>query len=388
MFLRATASYTDKQAEQTAEKVSDAAVIVNVDNRAPMFPDTETGMRNVEENTGAGNGIGDAVKATDPNSVDMLTYTLGGTDMASFDIDRSDGQLEAKAKLDYEIKNTYMVTVTATDPNGLSDSIDVTIMVTDVDEAPEIIVGGLAITGLSAVSYAENGTGNVATYMAAGPDAASATWSLTGADMGDFMISSTGVLTFSAAPNYEAPADANADNTYMVTVEANDGTNTAMKAVTINVTNMDEDGTVSLSTQQPRGGTAITATLTDADGGVTGTAWQWAKATAMDGTYSNIAGATSDSYTPVEGDANMHLRATASYTDGESSGKTAMAMSENAVAAVAAGDALVGRYDANSDGEIEKTEVLKAINDYLFGEGDEAITKPDVLRLINLYLFS
>ena len=72
--------------------------------------------------------------------------------------------------------------------------------------------------------------GNVATYMAAGPDAASATWSLSGADMGDFMISSTGVLTFSAAPNYEAPADANADNTYMVTVEANDGTNTAMKA--------------------------------------------------------------------------------------------------------------------------------------------------------------
>ena len=93
----------------------------------------------------------------------------------------------------------------------------------------------------------------------------------------------------------------------------------------------------------------------------------------MDGTYSNIAVATSDSYTPVEGDANMHLRATASYTDGEGS-DTAMAVSENAVAAVAAGDALVGRYDANSNGEIEKTEVLKAINDYLFGEGDEAIS--------------
>ena len=27
-----------------------------------------------------------------------------------------------KAKLDYEAKNSYMVTVTATDPHGLSDS--------------------------------------------------------------------------------------------------------------------------------------------------------------------------------------------------------------------------------------------------------------------------
>ena len=56
--------------------------------------------------------------------------------------------------------------------------------------------------------------------------------------------------------------------------------------------------------------------------------------------------------------------------------------------AVTSGDSLVDRYDANHDGTIEKSEVLKAINDYLFGEGDEAISKTDVLRLINIYLFS
>ena len=54
-------------------------------------------------------------------------------------------------------------------------------------------------------------------------------------------------------------------------------------------------------------------------GSVTGTTWQWASSDAMDGTYTNIAGATSDSYTPVEGDANMYLRATAMYTDGHGS---------------------------------------------------------------------
>ena len=55
--------------------------------------------------------------------------------------------------------------------------------------------------------------------------------------------------------------------------------------------------------------------------------------------------------------------------------------------AVAAGDPLIVRYDANGNRMIEKSEVLAAIEDYLFGEGDEAISKSDVLRLIELYLF-
>ena len=49
---------------------------------------------------------------------------------------------------------------------------------------------------------------------------------------------------------------------------------------------------------------------------------------------------------------------------------------------------LVARYDTNNNGTIEKNEVIAAINDYLFGDGDEAISKGDVIRLINLYLFT
>ena len=48
---------------------------------------------------------------------------------------------------------------------------------------------------------------------------------------------------------------------------------------------------------------------------------------------------------------------------------------------------LEDRYDANNNSRIDKNEVLAAINDYLFGEGDAAISKGDVIRLINLYLF-
>ena len=50
-------------------------------------------------------------------------------------------------------------------------------------------------------------------------------------------------------------------------------------------------------------------------------------------------------------------------------------------------DPLIVRYDANNNGTIEKIEVIAAINDYLFGEGDEAISKSDVIKLINFYLF-
>ena len=73
------------------------------------------------------------------------------------------------------------------------------------------------------------------------------------------------------------------------------------------------------------------------------------------------------------------------YTDDHGSGKMAMATSANAVTA---GDPLVARYDANNNGEIEKSEVITAINDYLFPQaGVDPISKAEVIRLINLYLF-
>ena len=102
-------------------------------NVAPEFADSEDGARSVAENTVAGNDIGNPVAASDANG-GALTYALSGTDTASFAIDSGTGQLMTSAALDYETKSTYSVTVTASDSGGLSDSIDVTITVTNVDE--------------------------------------------------------------------------------------------------------------------------------------------------------------------------------------------------------------------------------------------------------------
>jgi len=102
----------------------------------------------VAENTAAGMSIGEPVTATDLDK-DTLIYKLGGDDMAHFDINSATGQLMTKTVLDYEMPrgqamsdtntNDYMVTVTATDPDGEYDSIEVTISVTDVEEDPLLV---------------------------------------------------------------------------------------------------------------------------------------------------------------------------------------------------------------------------------------------------------
>ena len=165
-------------------------------NEAPEFT-TETDTRTVEENTGAGENIGAPIEATDPEG-DTLTYTLGGTDAASFDIVSSSGQLQTKAPLNHEDKDSYTVTVTATDSPNRSDTITVTINVTNVEETPKV-VGHV-------IPYAENGTGPVATYKANDPENDEITWSLGGDDRADFSISTGGELTFITPPDFEAPA--------------------------------------------------------------------------------------------------------------------------------------------------------------------------------------
>ena len=50
------------------------------------------------------------------------------------------------------------------------------------------------------------------------------------------------MLTFVSSPDYENAADDDMDNTYMVTVMADDGTYMAMRDVVVTVTNVD-DGT-------------------------------------------------------------------------------------------------------------------------------------------------
>ena len=103
-------------------------------NTAPEFNDAST-TREVAENTVSGRPVGAVVEADDPDD-DPLTYTLEGADAASFGIDRTTGQLRTSAALDHEAKPSYTLTVKADDERGGTDTIVVTVNVTDVDEPP------------------------------------------------------------------------------------------------------------------------------------------------------------------------------------------------------------------------------------------------------------
>ena len=114
-------------------RVSDSAAV----NTAPAFPNAGEAL-SVPENTASGTDIGSALVATDDDG-DDLTYTLEGTDASSFEIDSATGQLQTKSGVtyDHESKSSYSVVVKADDNNGGTDTVAVTITVSDVDEPPD-----------------------------------------------------------------------------------------------------------------------------------------------------------------------------------------------------------------------------------------------------------
>ena len=109
-------------------------------NRPAEFSDGETTNRSVLHTAESGTNVGRPVSASDPDG-DSLTYTLGGTDAESFDIDSTTGQLRTKAALDVEARSSYSVTVSVTDGKNagggtypaLDDTITVNITVTTVE---------------------------------------------------------------------------------------------------------------------------------------------------------------------------------------------------------------------------------------------------------------
>ena len=205
---------------------------------APVFTEGTTATRSIAENTAARTNIGSPVSATDGNSSDRLAYSLSGTDAASVAIVESTGQLQTKAALDHETQDSYMVTITVSD-GTLTDTINVTITITDVDEnrAPVFTEGATATRRI--VENTAAGT-NIGTPVAA-TDADSDTliYALDGTDANVFsIVRSTGQLQTKLALNYES------EQNYKVTVTATDGKGGSDSiTVAINVTNVVNEGT-------------------------------------------------------------------------------------------------------------------------------------------------
>ena len=283
----------------------------------------------------------------------------------------TEGQLRTKAALDHEATSVHLLTVGVTDgkdangnaDNALDDTDTVTVTVDDVNETP-------SLTGQPSITLPEGAVTFVGNYLADDQDSGdSIAWSLAGTDAGDFAIEN-GILSFRENPDFESPADSGRNSVYNVVVRVSDGKNrdgqtdtridaTLTVSVSVSVSNEEEAGTLTLLSNQPQVDTALNATLTDPDGGLTGISWQWQVRDT--GAWSNIAGATSARYTPVAADEDKRLRVTASYRDGHGSGKTATAELPNAVQTAPA---------ANTPPEFPTTSTTRSVDENTAADRD------------------
>ena len=107
----------------------------------------------------------------------------------------------ARGMLNREMKDTYTVTVTATDSYQESATITVTIKVANTEEPPKV-------SGDATANYPENGRGLVKSYRATDDEddqtRTALKWSLNGTDADEFSLDN-GVLTFKKSPNFEDP---------------------------------------------------------------------------------------------------------------------------------------------------------------------------------------
>ena len=245
--------YEQKNAYAVTVIVSDGtltdtiSVAINVtdvaENSTPVFAEDNT-TRSIPENTPTGISIGEAVTAKDADSDDTLTYTLSGTDAASFDIDSTTGQLKTKVALDYETKNAYSVVITVSDV-AFTATIKVTIIITDVDENHAPAFAGNRTTR-SVKENTDAGVNIGSPVSATDDDEDTLTYTLGGTDATAFsIVSTTGQLKTSA------PLDFETKNAYTVTVTVSDGSRTNSITVTITIIDVDETPPTVDETPQP-----------------------------------------------------------------------------------------------------------------------------------------
>ncbi|SOC00517.1 cadherin domain-containing protein [Rhodobacter sp. JA431] len=219
----------------TATETQEITVSVTDANDAPVMEQWQSNLT-VDEN------IADlalvTAQASDEDG-DTLSYALSGADDTAFTIDAATGAISFKDTPNYEEQASYSFTVTASDGNGGTIDQAVSVSITDINEAP--VFGAWE----SALSVAENTT-NLLLVNATATDEDTGTtlaYALTsGGDADAFTINAeTGAISFKTSPNYEAK------DSYSMTVAVYDGQNTVTRDITVDITDINEAPTLTLS---------------------------------------------------------------------------------------------------------------------------------------------
>ena len=308
--FEATPSFTLTVAVTDAGSLSDTAQItINLTNvnEAPVVNDQSFSLA---ENSAPGAAVG-TVASSDPDSGDTRTYAItAGNTGGTFTIDANTGAITVanNALLNFEATPSFTLTVAVTDAGSLSDTAQITINLTNVNEAPVVNDQSFSLAENSAPGAA------VGTVASSDPDSGDTrTYAITAGNTGGtFTIdANTGAITVAnnALLNFEATPS------FTLTVAVTDaGSLSDTAQITINLTNVNEapvvnDQSFSLAENSAPGAAVGTVASSDPDSGDTRT-------------YAITAGNTGGTFTidantgaiTVANNALLNFEATPSFT--------------------------------------------------------------------------
>ncbi len=223
-------------------------IVGNVLESAPLI--TSPGAISVNENVAPSSAIY-KVSGSDLEGA-ALTYALsGGADKGLFTIDATTGDVRFLSAPDYENPadanrdRIYEIEVAVS--NGVfTTKKTVAITLIDLDEAPAIISS-------TTVSVAENVSPSSTVYKVAGvdPEGRSLAYAISGGPDKDLFAidAGNGNVSFKKAPDFEARADADANNIYQIEVQASDGALVTKQLVSITVTDVNEAPSITSPTK-------------------------------------------------------------------------------------------------------------------------------------------
>ncbi|MDA0789158.1 MAG: Ig-like domain-containing protein [Proteobacteria bacterium] len=240
--LETTPSFVLTVTAQAGGRTDTATVTINltdVDEHGPVVAGTFTGSV-TEGDIGDTSTTTGTLTITDPDADDTPSFvdvgaSPGDNGYGTFELTGGTWtyRLDQSAVQDLDAGDTVTDTITYTATDGTSQNLSVTIVGTN--DEPVIADGVQALS----VNEGETSVTVVTTSDVDADD--SRTFSLSGPDADRFVINGAGQLAFASAPDFEAPADADTDNTYQVTVTVTDSQGaTDSAAFDVSVTNLNE----------------------------------------------------------------------------------------------------------------------------------------------------
>ncbi|MEH7308609.1 cadherin domain-containing protein [Neobacillus drentensis] len=244
---------------------AETTVTVNLTNLNDNSPVAEDGAFTIEENKAANTVIG-SVKSSDADG-DLLIYKImSGNQVGVFAIDASNGELTVSdhTQLDYETNKSFTLTVQVSD-GASSAEAGVTINLTNLNDTIPVVKDGK----FSIDENAGNGSA-VGTIEASDADGDSLSYQITSGN-------GTNAFTIDAATGKITVADSSyldfeEYQNYKLTVKVSDGIHTADSAVTIDLTNLNDnppvadDASFTIDEQAANGTVLGKVTARDDDG--------------------------------------------------------------------------------------------------------------------------